>query len=141
MNEKLILILRFQISSKKSRSRFHFLVQIIAQKMKFSIKNFLSMCDQVHRDLTSSLLWTLNRFHTMFWCFCCWLGTNKCRLGIIFVCGFENHPSSGFFKYFFMSGYWSNHLALNWVCETEFSTANSGMMLSSIRIFSNVAYK
>ena len=48
-----ILILRFQISSKKSRSRFHFLVQIIAQKMKFSIKNFFSVCDQVRRDLTS----------------------------------------------------------------------------------------
>ena len=27
------------------------------------------------------LLLTLNRFHTLFWCFHCWLWTNKCRLG------------------------------------------------------------
>ena len=24
---------------------------------------------------------TLNRFHTLFWCFHCWLWTSKCRLG------------------------------------------------------------
>ena len=24
---------------------------------------------------------TLNGFHTLFWCFHCWLSTNKCRLG------------------------------------------------------------
>ena len=26
-------------------------------------------------------LLTLNIFHTFFWCFCCWLETNKCYLG------------------------------------------------------------
>ena len=39
---KLIWILQLQISSKKSRFRFHFLVQIIALKMKFSIIDFFS---------------------------------------------------------------------------------------------------
>ena len=28
-----------------------------------------------------SLLLTLNRFHTLFWCFYCWLKTSNCRLG------------------------------------------------------------
>ena len=28
-----------------------------------------------------SLLLTLSRFHTLFWCFHCWLWTNKCQLG------------------------------------------------------------
>ena len=30
-----------------------------------------------------SFMLTLNRFHTLFWCFHCWLWTNKCRLGEI----------------------------------------------------------
>ena len=28
-----------------------------------------------------SLLLTLKRFHTLLWCFCCWLWTIKCQLG------------------------------------------------------------
>ena len=27
------------------------------------------------------LLLTLNRFHTLFWCYCCWLKISKCRRG------------------------------------------------------------
>ena len=30
-----------------------------------------------------SLLFTLNMFHIMFWCFCCQLRTCKCRLGSV----------------------------------------------------------
>ena len=31
--------------------------------------------------ILASLLLTLSRFHTLFWCFHCWLWTNKCQLG------------------------------------------------------------
>ena len=31
--------------------------------------------------LTKLKLLTLNRFHTLFWCFHCWLWTSKCPLG------------------------------------------------------------
>ena len=30
-----------------------------------------------------SLLLALNRFHTLFWCFSCWLWTSECKLGYI----------------------------------------------------------
>ena len=38
-----------------------------------------------HKCFAAFLALTLNRFHTLFWCFHCWLWTNKCRLGILFV--------------------------------------------------------
>ena len=46
-----------------------------------------------------SLLLTLNRLHTLFWCFFCWLWTNKCRLEsfsflILLVCFKWSKPSS-----------------------------------------------
>ena len=31
------------------------------------------------------LLLTLNRFHTLFWCFQCWIWTRKCRLGSCYL--------------------------------------------------------
>ena len=34
----------------------------------------------------NSLYLTLNRFHTLFWCFYCWLWTSKCRLSYICNC-------------------------------------------------------
>ena len=37
-----------------------------------------------------SLLLTLNRFHTLFWFFHCWLWLNKCRLGCLFW--FASYP-------------------------------------------------
>ena len=34
----------------------------------------------LHDVVLMSLLLTLNRFYILFWRFCCWLRTNKCRL-------------------------------------------------------------
>ena len=40
----------------------------------------------VNGIVLESLLLTLNRFHTLFSWFHCWLGTSKCRLGSSFHC-------------------------------------------------------
>ena len=36
---------------------------------------------EVNDVVLVSILFTLNKFHTLFCCFCCWLWTSKCRLG------------------------------------------------------------
>ena len=44
-----------------------------------------------------SLLLTLNIVHTLFWCFRCWLWTNKCSLCVwMYVCVFFHRE--GFFR-------------------------------------------
>ena len=47
---------------------------------------YLEYNSDVHsekNDVNFDLLLTLNRFHTLFWCFHCWIWTCKCQLGII----------------------------------------------------------
>ena len=44
-----------------------------------SIENTRTMCE-VNDVVLVSLLSTLKWFHTLFWCFCCWLWTSKCWL-------------------------------------------------------------
>ena len=36
--------------------------------------------EQYVKSVLVSLLLTLNRFHTLFWCFQCWIWKSKCRL-------------------------------------------------------------
>ena len=38
--------------------------------------------NNINDVLMVSLLWSLNRFQRLFWCFHCWLWTSKCQLGI-----------------------------------------------------------
>ena len=45
-----------------------------------------------------SLLLTLNRFHTLFWCFHCWLSKRKCRLGSSFASSFHKFKFLCFVK-------------------------------------------
>ena len=45
---------------------------------------------QVVNKETQSLLLTFNRFHILFWGFCCWLWVKICLLGKVFQ-GFEEH--------------------------------------------------
>ena len=43
--------------------------------------HFLCIVDSVNDVVLVYLLLTLNKFHTLFWCFHCWLWTSKCLLG------------------------------------------------------------
>ena len=48
---------------------------------KFNNENTRTVC-QIRSKLTiKTQMLFLNRFHTLFWCFHCWLRTSKCRLG------------------------------------------------------------
>ena len=42
----------------------------------------INTLEQRHWQRSGVLLSTLNRFHTLFWCFHWWLRTSKCRLGV-----------------------------------------------------------
>ena len=45
---------------------------------------------QHHDVVLVSLLLTLNRFHTLFWCFHCWLQTSKYQLGLLLTRNQQN---------------------------------------------------
>ena len=52
-----------------------------------SVKYVQSWQQKHQKEVTDvvlvSLFLTLNRFHTLLWCYHCWLWTNKCQLGIL----------------------------------------------------------
>ena len=41
----------------------------------------IKITDKTSMGSLFSLLLTLNKFHTLLWCFCCWIWTSKCLLG------------------------------------------------------------
>ena len=47
------------------------------------MSNLFKINNEVTDVALVSLLITLNRFYTLFWCFYCWLWTSKCRLGLV----------------------------------------------------------
>ena len=52
------------------------------KRYKMSLKLTIKTLERhQHKVAQVPLLITLNRFHTVFWCFHCWLWTRKCRLG------------------------------------------------------------
>ena len=58
----------------------HSLVQIQQYKHQYNVWNLFKVIDVIDLVLVSLLL-TLNRFETMFWCFHCWLWTTaNCKL-------------------------------------------------------------
>ena len=52
------------------------------QKHQNNMWNLFKANNKQNRTKSLTLLLTLNRFHTFFWCFCCWFWTSKCRLGL-----------------------------------------------------------
>ena len=52
----------------------------------FKVNNKDTRQNDVDDVVLLSLLLTWNRFHTLIWCFYCWLWTSKCQLGHIYSC-------------------------------------------------------
>ena len=57
----------------------HLFAQSQQWKHQNNVWNLLKIC--VNDVVLVSLLSALSRFHTLFWCFHCWLWTSKYRLG------------------------------------------------------------
>ena len=72
--------LSFHKRSRYLKNDYQFFDTLKAKDRKIR-GNCNSLIKVKFHELESSSPLTLNRFHTLFWCFHCWLWLSKCRLG------------------------------------------------------------
>ena len=92
VQEKVLLEIS-QNSQENTCARVPFLIKLQAEVCNFIKKETLAQmfsCEICEISKNTFFIENLqvtasdfkNRFYTLFWCFCCWLWTSKCRLGI-----------------------------------------------------------